>query len=305
MKAAAAAARSGPGADKEGQGHEGGGKHRAVTGYVWHELLGSGGYGWPATRCMQPLPGAESSETKRRLHSLLHVAGMLDNGIVESVRPRPATDEEILRFHTDDYIQRLRMMSDSVGGNAGEATPFGPGGFDIAALAAGGCIAAVDAVLDGFVQNCYALVRPPGHHAERYRGRGFCLLNNIVIAALHARQARGVQKIAIVDWDVHHGNGTQQAFYDNEQTLFISLHQDRHYPMESGGVEETGSGAGEGYTINVPLPAGSGHAAYIHAFREIIVPALEAFEPQLLLVSCGFDAGINVSPLNWHTSSTR
>jgi acetoin utilization deacetylase AcuC-like enzyme len=141
------------------------------------------------------------------------------------------------------------------------------------------------------VGNAYALTRPPGHHAERSVGLGYCVFNNVAVAAAHAMAAHGVERIAVVDFDVHHGNGTQQIFYDDPRVLFLSIHQDGNYPTHSGAVTETGSGAGDGYTINVPLPPGSGSGAYRAAFDRVVRPALDAYKPQLVLVSAGFDAG--------------
>jgi acetoin utilization deacetylase AcuC-like enzyme len=232
----------------------------------------------------------ENPDTKRRIRNLVEVSGLLDDLV--SLKPRAATVNEVLRFHTPDYVESIRRMSDAEGGNAGDGTPFSYGAFEIALLAAGGTITATDAVLDGRVANAYALVRPPGHHAEADRGRGFCIFGNVAIAALHARAARGVQRIATVDWDVHHGNGTQQAFYRDPNVLTISLHQDRWYPRETGSMEENGEGSGEGCNINVPLPPGSGHGAYIAAFERVVLPALRAFRPELIFVPSGFDGNM-------------
>ncbi|CAM9127026.1 unnamed protein product [Phaeothamnion confervicola] len=189
-------------------------------------------------------------------------------------------------------------MSMAGGGDAGDEAPFSHGGHEIALLSAGSAVVAVDAVMDGRCDNAYALVRPPGHHAVAVMGMGFCLYNNIVIAAHHALRHHGdtVRRVAIVDYDVHHGNGTQDAFYDDPRVLFISLHQDDNYPRPSGKVEETGAGAGTGYNLNVPLPPGSGSGAYRATFDRIVAPAVDAFRPDLLLVSSGFD-GSFVDPL--------
>ena len=223
------------------------------TGYVWHELYGwhFGGmtpYERPTThlRFVQPIPHVESPESKRRIHSLLEVSGILKSLI--RLDPAPATEESVLRFHTKEYIDRIQQMSLRDGGEAGECAPFSPGGWNIALLSAGGVIKAVDSVLDGTVDNAYCLVRPPGHHAERDRGRGFCLLGNVAIAAFHALEVRGgcnrfyvrflalcvnsqvlttehpryrlcsrilivaagIQRISIIDWDVHHGIDAHQ-----------------------------------------------------------------------------------------------
>jgi acetoin utilization deacetylase AcuC-like enzyme len=264
------------------------------TGFCWHEL-----YAWHDTGHAvisrwtgaghEPENHVESAESKRRLRNLLDVSGVLDQ--LAPIRPRPATASELGRFHTPAYVDRIRRLSAESGGDAGERTPFGRGSYEIACLAAGGVMECVDAVLDGRIDNAYALVRPPGHHAERDRGRGFCIFNNVAVAALHARESRGVGRIAIVDWDVHHGNGTQQAFWADPDTLFISLHQAGLYPVDSGWIDERGGGDAFGTVINVPLPPGSGRGAYLGAVERVVVPALERFRPELLLVSSGFDGG--------------
>lgn len=266
---------------------------KARTGFVWHEL-----YAWhdtghavisqPPDLWYQPEEHVESPESKRRLRNLLDVAGVL-GGLV-SIAPRPATEDELARFHDRGYIARIKEMSAGRGGDAGIRATFGNSGFEIACLSAGGVIAAVDAVLDGRADNAYALVRPPGHHAERAVGMGFCIFNNLVVAALHARHARGVGRIAIVDWDVHHGNGTQKAFWDDPDTLFISLHQAGLFPPGSGWTTERGSDAAPGTTINLPLPPGSGKGAYLAAFDRVVLPAIERFRPELIFVSSGFDS---------------
>ncbi len=201
-----------------------------------------------------------------------------------------ATVEEICRFHDRSYVDHIKALSDDNGGDAGGLTPFGPGSYEIALLAAGGVMAACDAVLDGDVDNIYALVRPPGHHALAGEGMGFCLFGNVAIAAHHLRSSRGLERVAIVDWDVHHGNGTQSAFYDDASVLTISFHQDGCFPLGSGAVGDNGEGEGAGANINVPLPRGGGRGAYVAAFERVVVPALERFSPDLILVASGLDA---------------
>jgi acetoin utilization deacetylase AcuC-like enzyme len=257
--------------------------------YLWHDTRSAGLF-LPAGGAIEPDEHPENPKTKRRFRNLLEVSGLLDQLVL--LKPRAATEEEVLRFHTREYLARIRELSAAGGGDAGEFTPFGPGSYEIALLSAGGTIAAVDAVVGKQVKNVYALVRPPGHHAEADRGRGFCIFGNVVIAALHARAAHRTARIAIVDWDVHHGNGTQAAFWKDPGVLTISLHQDRYYPPETGAVGEVGEGAGRGYNLNVPLPPGSGTGAYRAAFERVVLPALRAYKPELLIVASGFDAGV-------------
>ena len=261
------------------------------TGLVWHELFAwhnTGNlalympYGFP----VQPGAHIESPETKRRLRSLLEASG-----IVKRLVAIEAREEEILRVHSREYLERVRAHDDDLAWESGSGAVMGRGSFRIARLAAGACIEAVEAVLDGTVRNAYALVRPPGHHALRDQGMGFCILANAAIAGMHALEVRGLRRIAFVDWDVHHGNGTQAAFYADPRALTISLHQDRNYPPDTGSLGERGEGPGRGCNINVPLPPGCGNGAYTAAFERIVVPALERFRPELVIVPCGFDGG--------------
>ena len=265
-----------------------------TSGFVWHEQYmwhdtGNAAGVFPPGGPIQPYEHAENPETKRRFRNLLEVSGLMDK--LTPIRPRPATDEELRRVHTADYLAKLAEMSADSGGDAGMLTPFGRDGFEIARLSAGGVIAAVDAVLSGEVANVYALVRPPGHHALADFGMGFCLLCNGAIAGRHALDVRGLKKIAYVDWDVHHGNGTQAAFWEDPSALTISIHQDRCFPPDSGYLTDIGEGEGQGFNINIPLPPGSGAGAYDATFDRVVVPALEAYEPELIIVPSGFDAG--------------
>jgi acetoin utilization deacetylase AcuC-like enzyme len=266
-----------------------------TTGWVWHER-----YAWhdarglmdsaPPEALFEPQPSLESGDTKRRMRNLIDASGLLAS--LTGVAARPAGDATLAMVHDPAYIAEIRAASAAVGGDAGHWTPFGRGTYEIAALAAGGCIAAVDAVLDGVVANAYALVRPPGHHAGPAGGCGYCVFSNVALAALHLRRARGLDRIAIVDWDVHHGNGTQATFWADPDVLAISLHQDNLFPVGSGRRDEAGAGAGEGTTINVPLPAGAGRAAYLDAFDRVVRPALDRFAPDFVLVASGLDASM-------------
>ncbi|WP_232059246.1 class II histone deacetylase [Kineobactrum salinum] len=256
--------------------------------YMWHN---TGNYAGPVPygNPVQPDTHAENPETKRRFRNLLEVAGLTP--LLQPIAPREATEEEVLRFHTREYLEKLKSLSAGIGGDAGPYTPLGRGSYEIALLSAGGVLAALEAIMAGEVDNAYALVRPPGHHALADLGMGFCLLGNAAIACHHAFAHYGLERVAIVDWDVHHGNGTQSAFYEDPRALTISVHQDNCFPPDSGYRHENGSGAGEGYNVNIPLPPGSGVGAYEAAWDRVVVPALQAFKPQLIIVPSGFDAG--------------
>ena len=258
--------------------------------YMWHDPGRMRAFDPSMRRWLQAWEHYESPETKRRLNNLLEYVDFSEELV--PLKPRAANFEQVTRFHTPEYFEKIREMSEADGGEAGEGATFSHGGFEIALLAAGGTITAVDAVLDREIDNAYALVRPPGHHAERDRGRGFCIFGNVAIAGMHALADRGLARIATLDWDVHHGNGTQQAFYDRNDALTISIHQDQWYPRDSGAMEETGEDDGDGYNINIPLPPGSGHGAYVATIEQVVVPALRAFKPDLILVPSGFDGGM-------------
>jgi len=205
----------------------------------------------------------------------------------ERVTPRAATDAELARVHDPRFVERLADLS----GREGYLDPdtyVSAQSVDVARLAAGSLVAMVDAMIDGPLGKGVALLRPPGHHARPSRAMGFCLLNNIAVAAAHAR-SRGLERVAIVDWDVHHGNGTQEMFWRDPHVLYVSLHQSPFYPG-TGNADEVGEGDGRGYCVNVPLAAGGGDGVYASAFERIVLPVVEAYAPELVLVSAGFDA---------------
>ena len=261
--------------------------------YFWHHTGASAGP-LPYGLTLQPDMHPENPQTKRRLMGLLEVSGLLEK--LWRIKPRHATLDEIVNYHTADYIARVRELSAGVGGDAGEFTPIGTGSYEIALLAAGGCLEGLDAVLGGKVRNAYCLVRPPGHHAERDRARGFCVFANNVLAVQRAKTVHKVGRIAIVDWDVHHGNSQEHAFLEDPSVLTVSVHQDNYYPPDSGHLAENGRGAGVGANINIPLPPGSGHGAYLEAWSRVVVPSVRKFRPELIIVSSGFD-GSAVDPL--------
>jgi acetoin utilization deacetylase AcuC-like enzyme len=230
-------------------------------------------------------PGAGHPESPLRYDAV--AAAVAASGL-EVVEPRPASPEALERIHDPRLLELIRRLCDSGGGALDPDTVVGPTSFDAARLASGAAVAAVSALLDGEIESAFCAGRPPGHHAEPARAMGFCLVNHIAVAAAHARW-RGVERVAILDWDAHHGNGTQAAFWDDPSVLYVSLHQFPHYPG-TGTPIERGEGAAEGTTINLPLPAGTTEELYLATFRAMALPPIQAFDPGLLLVSAGFDA---------------
>ena len=219
--------------------------------------------------------------------------GLDESGLSTRMRPLEAQavdTEYVLAVHTPAYLEMLRRINATTRTTFLDADTYaGPDALTIALLSAGGAVGAVDEVLSGSADNGLAAIRPPGHHAMPSRAMGFCLLGNAAIATRYAQRKFGIERVMIVDYDVHHGNGTEAMFYDDPSVLYVSTHQYPFYPA-TGAVTDVGTGAGEGYTINVPLPAGSGDANYAKVFEQIIWPAAERFAPQLMLVSLGFDA---------------
>ena len=255
--------------------------------YFWHDP-GSGAGFSGSNPFVQPDQHPETPDSKRRLLALLEVSGLADQLV--RVKPRPAEYAELRYFHTERYIDSVRTLSAASGGPIGDSASIGSGSYEIALLAAGGCIAAADAVLAGHIRNAYALVRPPGHHADADQGRGYCVFGNAVLLVRHAQRVHALDRIAVVDWDVHHGNGTETAFIDDPSVLTISIHQDHCYPIDAGQLGVTGTGRAAGRNLNIPLPPGSGHGAYLAAFERVVLPALERFRPQLIVVASGLDA---------------
>ncbi|MGR8920127.1 MAG: class II histone deacetylase [Gammaproteobacteria bacterium] len=259
---------------------------------MWHSTQGQFSLVLPVGDWVQPPAGAglaESPESKRRAVSLLQVSGLAEKVDLRSAPP--AEDADLLRVHPQSYLDEFSRLSAAGGGELGPFAPFGPGSYDIARIAAGLAIEAVDSVVRGTYKNAYSMSRPPGHHCLPDQPMGFCLLSNIGVAVEAAIARHGLERIAILDWDVHHGNGTQAVFYERSDVLTISLHQENCFPPGYSGAEDVGAGAGEGYNINVPLLPGGGHEAYLHAMDTIVTPALDRFRPELIVVASGFDAG--------------
>lgn len=201
---------------------------------------------------------------------------------------REATEDEVLLVHSKTYLDDVKNTE----GNSGHFdadTYYSRNSYKTAMLAAGSVLNAVDAIIHKDVQTAFAFIRPPGHHAERDRAMGFCIFNNVAIAAKYAQKAHGIKRVLIVDWDLHHGNGTQWAFYSDPSVLYFSTHQYPYYPG-TGAMNESGSGNGEGFNINVPLPAGMGDGDYSEIFKRVLMPVCDEFKPEFIIVSAGFDA---------------
>jgi len=259
--------------------------------FMWHDTGNRfgpiGGQDW-----IEPIPSLESPPGKRRIKNLLDASGLTAK--LTAIEARLATDADLLRVHTQAHLDAIAAVSRSGGGNVGKrfaSTHLGNNGEPIARLAAGAGLTAVDAVMAGDVNNAYCLMRPPGHHAEPEEAMGFCIYANAAIAGAYALAEKGLDRVAFVDWDAHHGNGTQAAFWRDPRALTISLHQDRSFPPDTGDVDETGAGDGAGTCINIPLPPGSGEGAYLAAFDRVVLPALRAYRPDMIFVPSGFDAG--------------
>ncbi|NNF25571.1 MAG: class II histone deacetylase [Rhodobacteraceae bacterium] len=273
------------------------------TGFFWDErsfwhVGGNYMFLTPVGGLVQPPAGAglpENPETKRRLVNLLRASGLLD--ALASQSADPVSQEDLLRVHPHSYLSQFKALSDAEGGELGPRAPFGAGGYELAALSAGLAKGALHAVLRGNLANAYALSRPPGHHCLPEHPNGFCLLANIAIAVEAAFADRLTERVAILDWDVHHGNGTEAIFYDRDDVLTISVHQENNYPLDTGSAEDTGAGAGDGCNMNIPLPPGTGHLGYLEATERLVLPALARFEPDVIIVACGFDPAA-IDPLS-------
>jgi acetoin utilization deacetylase AcuC-like enzyme len=235
--------------------------------------------------------GSGHPERPQRLEALIqHMLPTPLWGLMSHLRPSAASLESIHLIHPERHTAMVKVRC-QVGEQLLDEgdTHVCKDSYDIALLAAGGVLQAIDEVMAGRLTRAFCAVRPPGHHAESSKVMGFCLFNNIAIGARYAQTNHGIERVAIVDWDVHHGNGTQQIFYEDDSVLFISLHQYPYYPG-TGAASERGAGRGEGFTLNCPMGAGSVEKDYIDAFQAQILPALHRFQPQLLMISAGFDA---------------
>lgn len=242
---------------------------------------------------LSPEPHPSSVIITRRIKEFLDGTGLTAEML--AIPARAATEDELVAYHTRDYIAGIRAYAaggpkQGPWGEVDEETVLGPQSHEAALYAVGGALNAMSAVMEGRVHNAYALLRPPCHHATRNQALGFCIFNNTVLAAQYARRVYGVKRIMIVDWDVHHGNGTQDAFYDDPDVLFVSLHQQNWFPKLSGELEQVGTGDGVGYTVNIPLPPGTGDRGYRAAFEQLVLPIGAQFRPQCIIVTAGQDA---------------
>jgi acetoin utilization deacetylase AcuC-like enzyme len=254
-------------------------------------------------RYMKHSCGFAHPESPQRLAAIYE---MLDNPLMSwkftHIEPREATHKEIETIHSPAYVEFIASTAGQRCVFLDPDTSTCPETYEIAKLAVGGVCNAIDSVMDGEVDNAFAFVRPPGHHAEKDTAAGFCVFNNIAIGAMHAISKYNLKRILIVDWDLHHGNGTQHSFYNEPRVLYFSTHQYPYYPG-TGSLQEIGRGEGEYYTINVPLNIGAGDASFVRIFRKILQPVALEFKPELILLSAGFDTyfqdplgGMRVTP---------
>ncbi len=255
-----------------------------LAGIVYHEdYLGH--------RCVYPHP-----ECPERLHGI--VAALRESGFLSEavlVEPREASVGDLTMVHSREHVDMIREAGSKGFVHLDADTYASEGSFGAACLAAGGTIAAVDACLDGKTPSVFVLARPPGHHSGRSQAMGFCLFNNVAVGTLHALKSPHVGRVLIIDWDVHHGNGTESIFYHRNDVLYYSVHQSPCYPG-TGDICDTGEGDGRGFNVNVPLPPGTGDDGYQVAFEEILVPIASAYQPDLIMVSAGQD-GHHADPL--------
>jgi acetoin utilization deacetylase AcuC-like enzyme len=253
-------------------------------------------------RYLEHYMGAGHPECPERLGAIYQMLDLEMKDMLINVPVREALKSELLYVHTSRYIDEIASTEGKGSTYLDPDTSASSGSYRAALLAAGGLCEAVKMVNAGELDNAFALVRPPGHHAEKSRAMGFCIFNNVAVAAMYARKDLGLERVLIVDWDVHHGNGTQHSFEDDETILYFSSHQYPHYPG-TGSYGETGSGKGTGYTVNVPLPTGYGDGDFVSIYNRVLKPVALEFKPDLILVSAGFDiyfrdplSSMNVTP---------
>lgn len=240
-------------------------------------------------RYMNHDPGPYHPESPRRLeviYKMLEEPAMKD--LLVEIIPEPAPEEYLLWVHTDSLVKIVRSTAGKPYYSLDPDTSTSPGSFEAALLAVGGVCKVISMVMNGELDNGFALIRPPGHHAERSRAMGFCLFNNVAVGARYAQRQCGAERVLVIDWDLHHGNGTQHIFEDDPTVLYFSTHQYPYYPG-SGAFQEVGTGKGEGYTVNVPLSTGYGDGEFVAIYENVVRPIALEFRPDIVLVSAGFD----------------
>ena len=240
-------------------------------------------------RYLNHFAGRSHPERPERAAVMNEMAAALGRPGLVALSPREASDAELELVHTPAHVAEVRRSATMPRYDFDPDTHTSPDSCQTALLAAGGVLTAAEAVMDGAADNAFAIVRPPGHHALARRAMGFCLFNNVAIAARYLTRRRGIKRVLVVDWDVHHGNGIQDIFYDSPEVLYFSTHQFPFYPG-TGALDETGMGEGAGYTVNAPMPATFGDAEYLRVFDEILAPVARQYRPEFILVSSGFDA---------------
>jgi acetoin utilization deacetylase AcuC-like enzyme len=264
------------------QGCSAGVKRPKKTGYLYGDVF------------LEHDPGESHAESPARLTAIRErIIRAEGYDALLQIQPKEADLETVALIHTPDYIELVRRECESGSTRLSTGdTNISPSSYSVALAAVGGVVSAVDRVMNGEAKNAFCAVRPPGHHASAERGMGFCLFNNVAIAARYAQKEYGVERVLIADWDVHHGNGTQDTFYQDGTVFFMSTHQSPLYP-NTGKLEETGEGPGEGLTMNRPFPPGAGNEEIIGAFRDDLLPAARQFRPDLTLISAGFDSRVD------------
>jgi len=235
------------------------------------------------------ITGPSHPERPQRLQAIVQAIESSELSGLSWLTPEPMAREQLVTVHTEAHLDRIEALARAGGGYLDPDTVISPDSYDVARLAAGGAALAISSVLEGRTAFAFALVRPPGHHASADEGMGFCLFNNVAVASTVAKAEYGLQRIFLIDWDVHHGNGTQAIFYRDRSVLYLSLHQENWYPG-TGHWEEVGEGEGEGFTVNIPLPAETGDEGYKLLFEEVVIPLGERFAPELIVISAGYDA---------------
>lgn len=268
------------------------------TGIIYNDrflehITGSGAMSLPPREDLSHhISHPECPERIANAYAILTSSGFINSLIL--IEPLASDIQTIEFVHEKGYIKKIKQVCESGGGRVDNAgfTPVSKKSYEIALLGVGGCIRGVDYIMGGDIDNAYALIRPPGHHAVRNEAMGYCLFNNVAVTAEYLKRKHGVGKILIVDWDVHHGNGTQSIFYEDPSVLFISLHQDGNFPPDSGNVEEVGKGKGKGFNVNIPFTPCTGDEGYVYAFRKILEPVCEQFAPDFILVSAGQDSAL-------------